>query len=66
MKKFVTLIGFAVVIFVPFAIYGYINNIAKLSKLDFEKPYEAEVLRAVGIIPPIGIVMGYIKLEEEK
>ena len=45
---------------------GWIKNVVKLSELDFESPYQAEVLRTIGIIPPIGAVFGYLTFEEEE
>lgn len=43
---------------------GYIANVYKLFKSDFQAPYKAEILRGVGIVvPPVGIVTGYLNLE---
>ena len=53
-------------ILVSTILFGYYNNIAKLVELDFEKPYKAEILRGVGLIPPVGMIMGYVEFEEEK
>jgi hypothetical protein len=45
---------------------GYVNNIIKLTKCDFKTPYKTEVLRGVGVVvPPIGVVEGYLKLEDK-
>lgn len=35
-------------------------NIYKLTQCDFEAPYKAEVIRVVGIIPPVGAIFGYM------
>lgn len=43
---------------------GWIKNVIKLSDCDFESPYKEEVIRAVGIIPPVGAVVGYINFED--
>ena len=47
--------------------YGWVLNIYKLVKLDFEPPYKAEVIRIIAI--PVGIVgsvIGYINFDEER
>ncbi len=49
------------------SVYGYINNIVKLTKCDFDRPVKAEVLRITGIvIAPIGCVLGYINIEDKE
>jgi len=46
---------------------GYCANIVKLAQCDFESSYKAEIFRSVGvIIPPIGVVLGYVNLKDEK
>lgn len=39
---------------------GWVMNIYKLTQCDFEAPYKAEVIRVVGIIPPVGAIVGYM------
>ena len=59
-----TMIIFWVIVIVGSA--GYISNIVKLCKCDFEKPMTAEVIRATGIfIPPVGAVVGYLRINGE-
>lgn len=42
---------------------GWCLNVYKLATVcDFQAPYKCEVIRAVGIIPPIGAIVGYIDL----
>lgn len=42
---------------------GYILNIYKLVKCDFEPSYKAEIIRGVGAIaPPVGVIVGYIDI----
>ena len=48
------------------ALVGYGLNIYKLTQLDFEKPYKSEVLRSIGILPPIGAVIGWIDIDDTK
>jgi hypothetical protein len=44
---------------------GWVLNLVKLSSLDFEPPYKAEVFRVVGLAPPIGMVVGWFNFDEE-
>jgi hypothetical protein len=46
--------------------FGYFANIYKLTQLDFEEPYKAEIIRGVGLFPPVGIFAGYMTFDEEK
>ena len=41
---------------------GWVKNIIKLSECDFEAPYKAEVIHTVGIVPPIGMVTGWLEV----
>lgn len=47
--------------------FGYVNNIFRLAtKDDFAAPYQAEVLRGVGVVvPPVGVILGYVSFNEE-
>ncbi len=44
---------------------GWGMNFAKLVQLDFESPYKAEIIRAVGIVPIVGAITGYMTIGEE-
>jgi len=44
---------------------GWVMNLYKLSNCDFEEPYKTEALRVVGIVPPIGAVIGWMDIGEE-
>lgn len=44
-------------------VVGYVLNIVKFAKLDFQEPYKAEIIRGIGLTP-IGAIIGYIKLED--
>ena len=46
------------------AVTGWGMNLYKLTQCDFESPYKCEVLRTVGLVPPIGAIMGYIDLDK--
>lgn len=48
------------------AIVGWIMNVYKLVHLDFSSPYKAEAIRVVGLVPPIGAIVGYINIEDGK
>jgi len=39
---------------------GWCLNIFKLTKCDFEKPYKAEIIRIIGIVPPVGAITGWM------
>ncbi len=41
---------------------GWVKNLIKLSNCDFEAPYKAEIIHAVGIIPPVCAVTGWLNL----
>lgn len=43
---------------------GYVKNIVKLCKCDFKAPYKAEAVHAAGIIPPVGIITGWLNIED--
>lgn len=54
---------FCLLLFVAIAT-GWGLNMYKFVKCDFEAPYKAEILRGIGIIPPIGAIMGWIHIED--
>jgi hypothetical protein len=39
---------------------GWVKNIIKLSDCDFEPSYKAEVIHLVGLIPPVGMITGWM------
>ena len=41
---------------------GWVKNIIKLSECDFQSPYKAEVIHMAGLIPPVGMVTGWMDL----
>ena len=41
---------------------GWVKNIVKLSECDFKAPYKAEVVHAVGLIPHVGMVTGWLNV----
>lgn len=44
---------------------GYISNIVKLVRLDFNQPYKAEVIRSLGVVvAPLGVITGFIHIED--
>jgi len=55
------------ILFIAVLILGFIGwvlNIIKLTKTDFQAPYKAEVIRAVSIIPPMGAIVGWINIKD--
>jgi len=59
--KYAPIFGIIIVIV---AINGWGMNLYKLCKTDFESPYKAEVIRTIGLTPPIGAIIGYITIED--
>lgn len=48
-----------------FCTTGWVKSIIKLTESDFESPYKAEVIYAVGTIaPPIGAIVGWLNIED--
>ena len=47
------------------AITGWCMNVYKLVKLDFASPYKSEVIRLIGLVPPVGAIVGYLTIGEE-
>jgi len=43
---------------------GWVKNLIKLSDCDFKAPYKAEIIHTVGIIPPVGMVTGWLNVGE--
>jgi hypothetical protein len=39
---------------------GLVKNLIKLTECDFEAPYKAEVIHTVGLIPPVGMITGWL------
>lgn len=44
---------------------GWVKNLVSLTECDFMPPYKAEVIRTVGLIPPIGAIVGYLSIEDK-
>ncbi len=44
---------------------GWIKNLIKLTECDFEGPYKCEVIYIAGLIPPIGMVTGWLNIGKE-
>lgn len=54
------------IIVASFALVGWVKNIVKFVNLDFKESYKTEIIRGIGIVaPPIGAVIGYLKIGEE-
>jgi len=55
---------FGIVAFIIIAIVGtgWVKNIIKLSNCDFKAPYKAEIIHGVGIIPPVGMITGWLNV----
>ena len=59
--KIIYTITFAVAI-LGFA--GLVQDIYKFVNCDFKAPYKAEILYGVGLIPPIGSIMGWLNIQD--
>lgn len=59
------MLAIAGLLFGAFVFGGMGLNLYKLTQLDFEAPYKAEVIRVVAIFPPIGIFVGWMDTGEE-
>lgn len=48
-------------------VIGYVMNIYKLTKCDFDAPYKAEIIRGAGIpFFPLGVIAGYCTIKDGK
>lgn len=54
---------FVIIIWTVGAI-GWLLNLVSFVSLDFESPYKAEVFRGIGVISPIGSVLGYFSITD--
>jgi len=44
---------------------GWLMNVYALTQTDFASPYKEEAFRTLGVvIPPVGVVMGYIPMDD--
>lgn len=44
---------------------GWIVNVVKFTRCDFEPPYKAEVIRGICIfVVPAGVIAGYINIKD--
>ena len=41
---------------------GWVKNLIKFIDCDFEAPYKAEIIHTIGLIPPVGMVTGWLDL----
>lgn len=53
-----------VMIIILFGTIGWVMNIVKLSQLNFNAPYKAEVIRVVGVFTPIGGLTGWMEIKD--
>ncbi len=59
-QKGFTLVELIPLILIILILVGWVKNIIKLSDCDFEAPYTAEIIHTLGLIPPVGMVTGWI------
>lgn len=53
------IVGIGILVFV-IVMVGWTKNIIKLSECDFESPYKAELIYGIGLIPPVGMITGWL------
>jgi len=54
--------GFWIAVFI-----GWVMNIYKLTKYDFDVPLKSEVIRCIGIpVFPLGAIIGYMDIKDGK
>jgi hypothetical protein len=41
---------------------GWVMNLIKLTDCDFEAPYKAEIIHGAGLVPPIGMITGWLNV----
>ena len=41
---------------------GWTQDVIKLTRCDFKAPYKAEIIYTVGLIPPVGMITGWLNL----
>jgi len=59
----IELLTVCIIFFMVFAAgMGWVKNIIKLTRCDFEKPYKAEIIHAAGLFPPVGAVTGWLNI----
>ena len=49
-----------VLVIVVVVMVGWVKNVIKLADCDFTAPYKCEVVHGVGIIPPVGMITGWL------
>ena len=71
MDIFKTFTGLGIIVlllFVAFLIVSYVVNIYKLTQLDFQPSYTAEVVRIAGVVPgfnSITLITAWVDIGEE-
>ena len=49
-----------VIVVVAVVFTGWVKNVIKLAGCDFESPYKCEVVHGVGLVPPVGMITGWL------
>lgn len=64
-KSGVTIVELISIFIILLPAIGYVANIYKLTQCDFKEPYRAEAIRAIGLIPVVGMITGYMEIEDK-
>lgn len=43
---------------------GWVKNVIKLTQCDFEAPYKKEAIHTAGLIPPVGMITGWMNIDD--
>jgi hypothetical protein len=63
--SFKTVFVLGVLFALVFLAMGWVTNVVRFVKADFEAPYKNEIVRGIGIpFVPLGVVMGYIHIDD--
>lgn len=57
-------LGVIFIVIAGIILTGWVKNIVKLTRCDFKAPYKAEFIHGVGLLPPVGMITGWIDVKD--
>lgn len=63
-ERTVTLGAAVILLIIVLMVVGWVKNVVKLSNCDFDAPYKCEIIHGVGVIPMVGVVTGWLTIED--
>lgn len=57
--------GILWVFYLVYLVSSWSVNVYKLTELNFESPYKAEVIRSISVVSPLFLVTGFMDIGEE-